>query len=78
MGVGKLSLVFGRLCPGEVRVRRLLVYALWALGLGWLVIWGISAMVRDSMPTGVVWAFLSMVVWWLVGGAAKEDSAKDN
>jgi hypothetical protein len=78
MGVGKLSLVFGRLCSGEVRVRRLLVYALWALGLGWLVIWGISAMVRDSMPTGVVWAFLSMVVWWLVGGAAKEDSAKDN
>lgn len=78
MGVGKLSLVIGRLCSGEVRVRRLLVYALWALGLGWLVIWGISAMVRDSMPTGVVWAFLSMVVWWLVGGAAKEDSAKDN
>jgi hypothetical protein len=78
MGVGKLSLVFGKLCSGEVRVRRLLVYTLWALGLGWLVIWGISAMVRDSMPTGVVWAFLSMVVWWLVGGAAKEDSAKDN
>jgi hypothetical protein len=34
-------------------------------------------MVRDSMPTGMVWAFLSMIVWWLVGGASNEDGAKD-
>ena len=59
-------------------MRRLIVYSLWVLGLGWLVIWGVSAMVRDTMPTGVVWAFLSMVVWWLVGGAAKEDSLKED
>ena len=78
MGVGYLSLVSGRWFSGEVRVRRLIVYGLWALGLGWLVIWGVSAMIRDTMPSGVVWAFLSMVVWWLVGGAAKEDNAKDN
>jgi len=78
MGVGYLSLAIGRWFSGEVRVRRLIVYGLWTFGLGWLVIWGVSAMVRDTMPSGVVWAFLSMVVWWLVGGAAKEDSAKDN
>ena len=77
MGVGYLSLVDGRWF-GEVWVRRVIVYGLWALGLSWLVIWGVSAMVRDTMPTGVVWAFLSMVVWWLVGGAANEGSAKDN
>jgi hypothetical protein len=77
MGVGYLSLDYGRRFNGEVRVRRLIVYGLWALGLGWLVIWGVSAMVRDTMPTGVVWAFLSMVVWWLVGGA-RADSPKDN
>ena len=59
-------------------MRRLFVYALWAVGLGWLVIWGVSAMVRDTMPTGVVWAGLSMVVWWLLGGANKEDSTQDN
>ena len=77
MGVGYHSLDYGRRFNGEVRVRRLIVYGLWALGLGWLVIWGVSAMVRDTMPTGVVWAFLSMVVWWLVGGA-RADSAEDN
>ena len=66
---------FWELIFGEVRVRRLIIYGLWVLGLGWLVVWGVSAMARDTMPTGVVWAFLSIVVWWLVGGAAKEDSA---
>ena len=59
-------------------MRRVIVYGLWVFGLGWLVVWGISAMARDSMPTGVVWAFLSMIVWWLVGGASNEDGAKDN
>jgi len=66
---------FWELIFGEVRVRRLIIYGLWVLGLGWLVVWGVSAMARDTMPAGVVWAFLSIVVWWLVGGAAKEDSA---
>lgn len=59
---------------GGAGVRRVIVYLLWAFGLSWLVIWGVSAMVRDTMPIGVVWAFLSMVVWWLIGGAKKEDS----
>lgn len=63
---------------GGTGVRRVIVYFLWALGLSWLVVWGVSAMVRGTMPTGVVWAFLSMIVWWLIGGASKEDSAKDN
>ena len=65
-------------CPGEVWVKRIIVYGLWAIGLGWLVIWGISAMVRDTMPTGVVWAGLSMVVWWLVGGETKKDNPKED
>jgi hypothetical protein len=30
------------------------------------------------MPPGVVWAFLSMIVWWMLGGDAKEDRAGDN
>lgn len=77
MDLGYHSLVLGRWL-GEVWVRRIITYILWALGLGWLVIWGISALAQDSMPTGVVWAFLSLVIWWLVGGEAKEDSAKDN
>ena len=77
MGVGNYPLCREGF-SGEVRVRRLIVYAVWALGLGWLMIWGISAFMRDTMPTGVVWAFLSMVVWWLVGGPANEDSARDN
>ena len=59
-------------------MRRVIVYGLWVFSLGWLVVWGISAMARDSMPTGVVWAFLSMIVWWLVGGASNGDGAKDN
>lgn len=63
---------------GGMGVRRIIIYGLWALGLGWLVIWGVSAMARDSMPTGVVWAFLSMIVWWLIGGASNEGSARDN
>jgi len=35
-------------------------------------------MVRDTMPTGVVWAGLSMVVWWLVGGETKKDNPKED
>lgn len=58
-------------------MRRLIVYCAWVLGLGWLLIWGVSALVRDTMPTGVVWAFLSMAVWWMVGGAAKEDGQNE-
>jgi hypothetical protein len=63
---------------GGVGVRRVIVYGFWCLGLGWLIIWGISAMVRDTMPTGFVWAFLSMVVWWLIGRASKEGETEDN
>lgn len=63
---------------GGVGVRRVIIYILWVLGLSWLVVWGVSAMVKDTMPTGVIWAFLSMVVWWLIGGARKEDSTQDN
>ncbi len=59
-------------------MRRVIIYILWVLGLSWLVVWGVSAMVKDTMPTGVIWAFLSMVVWWLIGGAKKEDSTQDN
>jgi hypothetical protein len=59
-------------------VKRIIVYGLWAIGLGWLVIWGISAMVRDTMPTGVVWAGLSMVVWWMVGSETKKDNPKED
>jgi hypothetical protein len=78
MGVGFFLSQVREIIRGGMGVRRVIVYGLWVLGLGWLVIWGVSAMVRDSMPTGVVWAFLSMIVWWLVGGASNEDSAKDN
>jgi len=78
MGVGCFSRRFERENWGGAGVRRLIVYSLWALGLGWLIIWGVAAMVRDTMPTGVFWAFLSMIIWWLIGGASKEDSAKDN
>ena len=46
--------------------------------MGWVVVWGVTAMVRDTMPPGVVWAFLSMIVWWMLGGDAKEDRAGDN
>jgi hypothetical protein len=63
---------------GGTGVRRVIIYGLWALGLGWLVVWGVSAMLRDAMPTGVVWAFLSMIVWWFIGSAARESSTKDN
>ncbi|UCD98484.1 MAG: hypothetical protein JSV42_16255 [Chloroflexota bacterium] len=59
-------------------MRRIIVYILWACGLGWLVVWGVSAIVRDTMPTGVIWAFLSMTVWWVIGGAKKEDNPQDN
>jgi hypothetical protein len=58
-------------------VRRIIVYGLWALGLGWVVVWGVTAMVRDTMPPGVVWAFLSMVVWWMLGGDTNEDRASE-
>lgn len=77
MGVGCFSHWLGEK-QGGAGMRRFIVYILWIFGLSWLVIWGVSAMVRDTMPTGVVWAFLSMVVWWLVGGAKKEDSTQDN
>jgi hypothetical protein len=63
---------------GGLGVRRIIVYGLWVLGLGWLVVWGISAVGRGSLPTGVIWGFLSLVVFWLIGGANKEDSTEDN
>jgi hypothetical protein len=63
---------------GGLGVRRIIVYGFWVLGLGWLIVWGISAVVRDSLPTGVIWAFLSIIVWWLIGGANKGDSTEDN
>ena len=78
MGVGLLLPQVREINWGGVGVRRVIVYGLWCLGLGWLIIWGVSAMVRDTMPSGIVWAFLSMVVWWLVGGAGKEGETEDN
>jgi hypothetical protein len=77
ISLGCLSVGFEKYWGG-MGVRRVFVYSLWALGLGWLVVWGVSAMARDSLPSGMVWAFLSMIVWWLVGGASKEDTTKDN
>ena len=58
-------------------MRRLIVSCVWVLGLGWLLIWGVSALVRDTVPTGAVWAFLSIAAWWMVGGAAKEENQNE-
>jgi hypothetical protein len=63
---------------GGIGVRRVIVYGFWVLGLGWLSIWGISAIVRDTIPAGFVWAFLSIIVWWLIGGARKEEDTEDS
>jgi hypothetical protein len=62
---------------GGVCVRKVIVYGFWFLGLGWLSIWGISAMVRDTIPAGFVWAFLSIGVWWLIGKDSKEEETGD-
>lgn len=70
--VWELTLIFWEIYWGGVVMRRIITYGLWFLGLGWLVIWGVSSMGRDSMPSGVIWATLSIIVWWLIGGASKE------
>ena len=77
MGVGGCSFELWSHFWGGVSMRRVIVFGLWVLGFGWLIAWGVSAMVRDTMPSGLVWAFLSMVVWWLVGGAGKEGEIED-
>jgi len=68
----------GAIYWGGVDVRRVIVYGLWALGFGWLIVWGVSAMVKDTMPSGLVWGFLSIVVWWMIGGARNEEEPEDN
>lgn len=77
IGCGMYLLITGEVPRGGVGMRRIIVYGLWTLGLGWLVVWGISAMARNTMPSGVIWAFLSIIVWWLIGGASKEGQDRE-
>jgi hypothetical protein len=53
-------------------MRRVILLLILIVSLGWLGLWAASSTLQDELPTGLIWALLSLGVWWLMGSANRE------
>jgi hypothetical protein len=54
-------------------LRRIVQLLIFIFAFTWLGLWAASSAVQDDLPTGLIWALLSLGVWWLMGSANRED-----